>query len=225
MNKLTPSFKSDLFVALYFFCLVSAELLGAKTFPIFEIFGYKLNGAVGMLLIPFIYSINDIFFEVYGEQRTKNLAKLSVIILLMLTIFVFVAVSLPASTRFEPLSSSYNNIFYQSIRISVASLVALALSNFLDVVIFSKLKKRFKTVGLWFRNNLSNIVSLFIDTVVFMSLAFYALDQSVSNNIIFLSGIILPYWFLKSVVSAFGTPLVYWGVKWLRTPDRSDAQR
>jgi len=219
MDNKTSSHKSDFFIALYFFCLVSAELLGAKTFPIVNIFGYQLNGAVGMLLIPFIYSINDIFFEVYGRKRARNLARISIIIVTLLTIFVVIAVSLPSSKRFAPLESSYNTIFTQSIRISIASLIALGSSNLLDVVIFSRLKERYKNTGLWFRNNLSNLTALLIDTVVFMSFAFYSFDQSFAENFSFLFGLILPYWLLKSTVSAFGTPLVYMGVKWLRKAD------
>ena len=216
MNNPPSPNKSDFFVAIYFFCLVSAELLGAKTFPIVNIFGYQLNGAVGMLLIPFIYSINDIFFEVYGRQRAKNLARTSIIIVTLLTIFVFIAVSLPATKRFAPLETSYNTIFTQSIRISIASLIALGTSNLLDVVLFSKLKERYKNIGLWFRNNLSNIVSLLFDTVIFMFVAFYSFELPVNENLSFLFGLILPYWLLKSLVSAFGTPIVYLGVKWLR---------
>jgi hypothetical protein len=216
MSNTPSSHKSDFFIAIYFFCLVSAELLGAKTFPIVNIFGYQLNGAVGMLLIPFIYSINDIFFEVYGRKRAKNLARTSIIIVALLTVFVLIAVSLPSTKRFAPLESSYNTIFTQSIRISIASLIALGSSNLFDVLIFAKLKERYKTVGLWFRNNLSNITALFIDTVIFMTFAFYSFDQSFTENFSFLFGLILPYWLLKSLVSAFGTPIVYWGVKWLR---------
>lgn len=210
------SYKSDLFVALYIFCIVAAELLGSKSFPIVEISGYKLSGAVGMLLFPFIYSINDIFFEVFGRERARNLARISILIVVLLTLFTFLAVSLPSTTRFAPLESSYNAIFTQSIRISIASLVALGVSNIMDVVIFAKLKIRFKDKGLWLRNNLSNFSSLLIDTVVFMYVAFYALDQSFSSNFTFLTGLIIPYWLLKSAVSAFGTPLVYWGVNWLK---------
>jgi uncharacterized integral membrane protein (TIGR00697 family) len=216
MNNKPLTHKADLFVALYIFCIVAAELLGSKSFPIMEINGYKLSGAVGMLLFPFIYSINDIMFEVFGKDRARNLAKLSVLIVFLLILFSYLAVSLPSTTRFAPLNDSYNAIFTQSIRISIASLVALGVSNIMDVVVFAKLKVKFKTTGLWLRNNLSNISSLLIDTVVFMFVAFYAIDQSFSSNLTFLIGLILPYWLLKSLVSAFGTPLVYWGVKWLK---------
>lgn len=198
--------------------------MGAKTFPIFEIGSFKVSGSVGILLIPFIYSINDIFFDVYGQKRTKGLARSSLIIIAMLTVLSIIAVSLPSSSRFQPLSASYNAIFSQTIRISLASLTAFGLANFLDIAVFAKLKLRFYKQGLWFRNNLSNLISLFVDTVVFMTLAFYALDQSFNANFNFLMGLILPYWILKFIVSSFGTPLVYLGVKWLKGEDKIDGK-
>lgn len=208
--------KLELLIGAYVFCIIVAEILGVKTFPIINIFGYQLNGAVGMFLVPFIYSINDIVFEVYGHQRAKNLAKLSVWIICALILFSAFAVMLPASKRFLSTESAYDQIFSQSIRISIASLVALVVSNLADIYIFSKIKKYFEKYGLWFRNNFSNILALLLDTILFMTLAFYALDQNFSNNFSFLFGIILPYWLLKTFMSAITTPLVYAGVAWLK---------
>jgi uncharacterized integral membrane protein (TIGR00697 family) len=190
--------------------------MGTKIFPIVEIFGYQLNGSVGMFLIPFIYSINDIFFEVYGKERTKELARISLIIVLTLVVFAIFAVKLPAATRFASQEPAYEAVFSQSIRISIASLMALAISNIADIVIFAKLKLHLKKYGLWFRNNISNLMALFLDTFIFMTLAFYSLDMSLAANTTFLLGLILPYWLLKFVVSSCGTPLVYQGVKWLQ---------
>jgi len=209
--------KFDFLIALYIFCIVAAELMGSKTFPLFNFFGFKLNGAVGMFLIPWLFSINDIVAEVYGFARAKNLAKISILIVFLIAVFSLLAVSLPPSTRFQPLEPSYHQIFSQSIRISIASLVAMAVSNFLDVVIFMKLKIKMKKNGLWLRNNLSNILALFFDTVVFMTIAFYSTKVSITSNFTFLWGLILPYWFLKTCMSTISTPFVYLGIKWLKT--------
>src|SRR4029078_9143658 len=103
-------------------------------------------------------------------------------------------------------------IFKQSIRISLASLTAFAFSDFLDVYLFSKIRERLGKKNLWLRNNASNIISQFVDTVVFMVLAFYALNLSATANISFLWSIILPYWLLKCFMSVIETPLVYIGV-------------
>lgn len=216
MEQKSSSHKFDVLIALYVFCILVAEIMGSKSFPIAEISGYKLTGAMGMFLIPFIYSINDIVNEVYGIEKTKNMGKISLLIVAMFIVFAAFAVNLPPSERFKSSESSYDLIFSQSIRISIASLVAIGVANFFDIHFFHKLKKKLSNKKLWFRNNLSNIFALLLDTLVFMTLAFYDFSNSFSENLIFLSGIIFPYWILKMSMSAIGTPLVYAGVKWLR---------
>lgn len=215
-------YKSDFLVALYIFCLVTAELMGAKTFPLFTLFGLKLSGAMGMFLIPWIFSINDIFTEVFGYKRAKNLAKISFTIVFLIILFSSFAILLPPSARFMPMAESYNKIFSQSIRISIASLVAIFISNFLDINVFYRLKQRMGKHTLWFRNNLSNTLAVFFDTFIFMTVAFYAIGTPFSANIKFLWGIILPYWILKTTMSVITTPFVYLGIKWLNKPVKDE---
>lgn len=208
--------RADLLVAIYIFCIIAAETLGSKSFPLFKIFGFNLTGAVGMFLIPWIFSINDIFLEVFGLKRAKNLAKISIIVVFLLIIFSSLAIALPPSNRFLPLNDSYRLIFSQSIRISIASLIAIGISILADIHIFYHLKKYLNKYGLWFRNNLSNHLAILLDTVIFMTIAFYSLDKSFSSNLNFLLGLIIPYWILKAFMSTLSTPFVYLGINWLK---------
>ncbi len=207
--------KMDLLVALYIFLLCAAELMGGKTFPLLST-PFKLNASVAIFLIPFIFSINDIITEVHGAQRARGVIRSGFVVIALLIGFGILATSLPPSMRFKMTEGAYDTIFQQSIRISLASLTAFALSDFLDVYLFSKIRERLGKKNLWLRNNASNIISQFVDTVVFMFLAFYALNQPAAQNISFLWSIILPYWLLKCFMSVIETPLVYIGVKWLK---------
>lgn len=211
--------KSDVLVGLYVFCIITAELMGSKSFPLFKIFNFNLTGSVGMFLIPWIFSINDIFVEVFGIKRAKNLARISILLVSLLILLAALAVILPPSSRYASTNEAYKIIFSQSIRISIASLIAMAASNFADVNIFWRLKQKLKNQKLWVRNNLSNILATFLDTVVFMTIAFYSLNKSPIDNFHFLLGIILPYWLLKICMSTISTPFVYLGIKWLKKSD------
>ncbi|MDD4937657.1 MAG: queuosine precursor transporter [Candidatus Shapirobacteria bacterium] len=208
--------KLDFLIAIYIFCILVSELMGAKTFPIMELFGFKISGAVGMFLIPWVFSINDIIFEVFGKERSKNLAKVSIFIVFLLVLFSAFAIWLPPSSRFALTEDAYDTIFSQSIRISIASLIAIGISNLADISVFWRLKNKLNCYGLWFRNNVSNILAILLDTVIFMTLAFYSLEKSFNSNWFFLVGIIVPYWFLKTIMSTITTPFVYWGIKWLK---------
>jgi hypothetical protein len=134
----------------------------------------------------------------------------------LLSVVALFFTSLPPSTRYLTSEPAYDLIFKQSARISIASLLAFAISDLLDLAIFMKIRKSLGKKALWFRNNASNIISLFFDTVIFMTLAFYAFDKPFVDNYGFLISIILPYWFMKCFMSVIETPLVYLGVKWLK---------
>ncbi len=207
--------KLDFLISLYIFCIIVSELMGAKTFPLFG----KFSASVAIFLMPFIFTVNDIITEVYGKEKTKSIIKSGLLMIVFLIGFSFLAINLPATQRFEPNQDSYRNIFGFSIRISIASLIAFFVSEYLDVLVFAKMKKAMGKKALWLRNNASNFVAHFFDTGIFYFIAFYSLEKSFSSNLFFLVGLIIPYWILKCLVSIFETPLVYAGVKWLKKED------
>ena len=216
MNNTIKIRKMDLLVSLYIFCILVSEIMGAKTFPLANLWGYQLNASVGIFVLPLIFSINDVITEVYGKERTRSLIRSGLLMILLLMLFSILATSLPASQRFSVTESAYDTIFALSIRFSAASLTAFTLAEFLDVLVFSKLRQKLGRSRLWLRNNLSNFISQLVDTTTFMVLAFYALDKPIAENAMFIGGLILPYWLLKCTMSVIETPLVYWGVKWLK---------
>lgn len=208
--------KLDFLIAFYIFCLIAAETLGGKTFPVLNIGTFHLNASVSIFLIPLIFSVNDIITEVYGPEKTRGIIRLGLMMVALLFLFTAFAVALPPSARYAKTEPSYDVIFSQSARISLASLVAFAASDFLDVYVFSKIRKRFGKKALWFRNNASNIIAQLVDSTVFITLAFYVIGRPIGDNLVFLAGLIIPYWFLKCFMSVIETPLVYIGVKWLK---------
>ncbi|RJR16217.1 VUT family protein [Candidatus Microgenomates bacterium] len=208
--------KTDLLVSLYIFCVLVAELMGAKTFPLVNLFGYQLNASVAIFLIPLVFTINDVFVEVYGAERARSVIRSGLLMIVLLLGFITLAVSLPPSSRFANSEAAYDTVFGLSWRITAASLTAFTIADLLDVVIFVRIRKLMGKKALWFRNNASNFLAQFIDTVVFMTLAFYAFNEPLSQNVGFLASLIFPYWLLKCSMSVIETPLVYLGVRWLK---------
>ncbi len=216
MKKLLNIEKMDLLIAVYMFCIAAAEMMGAKSFPFVKIFGYQFNSSVAILILPLIYTINDVIIEVYGIERAKSIVRSGLVVILLIFIFSVIATNLPPSYRFKVHENAYREIFTLSARISAASLIAFIVSEATDLFVFVKLRKKLGKKNLWFRNNVSNFASEFMDTVVFMTLAFYALDKSFNSNLIFLWSLILPYWAVKCFMSVIETPFVYLGVSWLK---------
>ncbi len=208
--------KFDLLVAVYIFCIAASELMGAKTFPLVKILGYQLNASVAILILPLIYTINDMVVEVHGVERARSIVRSGLMVVLLILIFSLISTALPPSARFKFSEVHYDAIFGLSARIAAASLIAFIISEFTDILVFTKLKQKMGKGALWFRNNASNFISEGLDTVVFMFLAFYAFNKSFDANFAFLISLILPYWFLKCVMSIIETPFVYAGVRWLK---------
>ena len=213
--------KFDLLVSIYIFCILVSELLGVKTFPLIKLGDYQLNASVAIFVFPLLFSINDVIIEVHGKERARSVVRAGILMIALLFLFTLFATWLPASNRFTPNESAYDTIFQSSARIAFASLVAITLAEFLDIFVFTKIRQLMGKKALWFRNNVSNFSAQLIDTTVFMTLAFYALGDSFSDNTAFLLSLIIPYWLLKCFMSVIETPLVYLGVKWLKNEKKT----
>lgn len=207
--------KMDLLVSLYIFCILVSELMGAKTFPLITA-PFALNASVAIFILPLVYSINDVVIEVFGIERARSIVRSGLITVAMVLGYSLLATSLPPSKRFGPSEAAYDTVFGLSARIAAASLSAFLIAEFTDLFIFQKIRKKLGAKSLWLRSNVSNIVSHFLDTVIFMTLAFYAVNRPFGDNAVFLWSLIFPYWLLKCSMSVITTPLVYWGVRWLR---------
>jgi hypothetical protein len=195
---------SSIFVA----ALIAANLLGSK---ITTILGVSVS--VGIFAYPLTFLITDSIEEVFGKEKAKQLMYGALIAQILVLIIVAVAIKMPPATRFEH-NEAYGLIFGNSIRIIIASLIAFFLSQTHDIWAFSFWKKQTQGKFLWLRNNLSTFISQFIDTTLFMFIAFYMITPKFDVSFIF--SLIIPYWLFKIAFAVIDTPLVYGLVYWLR---------
>jgi queuosine precursor transporter len=202
------STKLSILLGLFVSILIAANLLSTK---ITTFLGVSFS--VGVIAFPLTFLITDIVEEVYGKEKTKVFIKVGLISLIFILLYTTLAVNLPAASRYD-YNEEYKIIFGSSIRIMIASLLGFLASQYNDLLTFNFIKKKTKGKFLWFRNNLSTIISQFIDTTVFMFIAFYNITPKFDVSFIF--SLIIPYWLLKIVIAIIDTPFCYLGVKWLR---------
>ena len=195
-------------VALFVSSVIASNLMGNKI----ATFGF-FDAAVGILIFPLSYLALDIIQEVKGKSVARKVLFGSLVALGFVLIVTFISTQLPSAKRdFYP--EEYNKIFGISVRVMVASLAAFILSELVDIEIFARIKSMTKQKFLWLRATGSTIVSQFIDSTVFMFLAFYGISPK--HDVTYLLALTIPYWILKCIIAIFGTPIVYAGVKWLR---------
>ncbi len=206
--KFNKEKKTSLLQGLFIAALIAANLLGTKIAKL-----WFIEFSVGIFAFPITFLITDVIEEVHGKEKTKQLVTTGLISLIFVLLLTSLSVSLPFAER-SLVQEEYTQIFGISLRIFVASITAFSISQFHDVWAFNFWKEKTHGRFLWLRNNLSTITSQFLDTTIFMFIAFYGISPKFTVSYIF--ALIIPYWILKIVVALFDTPFVYLGVSWLK---------
>ncbi len=201
--------KTNFLLALFVGCLVTANLIGLKiaSFGLFE-------ASVGILVFPILFLITDIVEEVHGKQKAKQFVYIRLAVLVLVFFVTALAVLLPAAQRSFVSDAEYNKIFGTTLRIFIASIIGFFFSQMHDVWAFDFWKQKTAGKFLWLRNNASTVVSQFLDTTIFMFIAFYAISPKFTAEYIF--ALIIPYWLIKVLFALFDTPFCYLGVRWLK---------
>ncbi len=205
--KWDTKFKTNLLLGLFIASLITANLIGLKIAKI-----WLIEVSVGIFAYPLTFLITDIIEEVHGKKETKRFVWIGFICLLFVLTLTTLAVSLPFAER-SFVKDEYTKVFKTSLRIFVASIAAFLISQFHDVWSFNFWKEKTRGRFLWLRNNASTIVSQFIDTMLFMFIAFYGLPKFTAAYIL---RIAMPYYLLKVLVALLDTPFVYLGVWFLK---------
>jgi uncharacterized integral membrane protein (TIGR00697 family) len=197
-------------LVLYLTALIAANTLGLKTMPF--LFGTHLS--VSVFYFPFVFLMTDIIGEVYGKHMARNFVLAGFLATLTFTIFNSISIVLPWSQSSIWAHDAYNMMFGVSIRISIASLLAFVIGEYQDVLTFFFFKAKTGGKYFWLRSNLSNIWSQFLDTVIFMVVAFAGIYSWPA-----LVGMIIPWWIYKVIMGIAYTPLSYVGIYLLKKHD------
>lgn len=200
--------KLSILFALFIGLLVGMNLMGAK---ITTLLGISVS--VGIFMTPLTFLITDIVEEVYGKNEVKNFIISGIITLAIIFLYTALFVKLSPHQRYT-FNNEYVTIFKASLRMTFASLIAFALAQLNDMLVFAWVKKKTKGKLLWLRNNVSTIISQLIDTFVFMMIAFYGMTPKFTLG--FIISLTIPYYLFKVAFALLDTPFVYLGVKWLK---------
>ncbi|TKJ17259.1 transporter [Candidatus Woesearchaeota archaeon B3_Woes] len=212
MDKELLEKKTNLLLGIFIAALIAANLLGSKVTTIFGIVT-----SVGIFAYPITFLITDIIEEVRGKKVTKSFIHAGLFALILTLILVAIGIVMPPASFYQS-NEAYKTIFQNSMRVIIASITAFLISQYHDIWAFNFLKKKTKKKHLWLRNNLSTSVSQLIDTTIFIFIAFYATTPQ--YTVIRMIQMIIPYWTLKVLFAVVDTPLVYLGVKWIRSDKR-----
>ncbi len=170
-----------------------------------DFFGLAIT--LGNVAYASSYLITDLLGELYGKKAARKAVSIGFFSLIMMTTIMNIVLLYTPTTEAQVLYESVANIFSLMPRIAIASLLAYAISQRIDVFIYHKLK-HLEGSKLWMRNNISTMLSQLVDTLIFTIVAFVGVYSTPILLSIFVSTYVI-----KFLVAAVDTPFMYIGVK------------
>lgn len=179
---------------------VVANIQVAKTIAM----PFDIVMTLGNTMYVTLYMTSDLLNEKYGRAEARKAVWFGFFTLLMTTVLMQMVLFFePQETDFA--QESLEKIFGLMPRLALASLTAYFISQFLDVRLYAWIRKYYgSSRQLWIRSNGSTMVSSFVDTLIFCTIAFAGLyDWNVWLEIL------LTTFLAKFLLTAAGTPILY----------------
>ncbi len=162
--------RSDLLVAMFATFVILSEIIATKIAK-YDLGFMVIFSPAAVIIFSVTFLITDIVNEKFGRAETHRMIFITFLCLLLMLLFIKLATILPGAP-FWGKEESWKDIFELVPRITIASLIAYLVSENFDAWSYAKLRERLGR-HLWVRNAFSSIPSLGLDTVLFITIAFY----------------------------------------------------
>lgn len=197
-EKNNLSFLTILITCSYIACQMISNISSVK---IANVLSLAVDG--GTFLYPLAFTIRDMAHKTIGKKNTQKLIIVSAIINIFTPIYFYIISQIPADKSWE-FDEAFKITLSPVIRISIASIIASTLSEFVDTEIYhffvSKITKKYQ----WLRVLISNAFSIPVDNFLFVAIAFFKVLPI--NALI---GIFIFNFFVKYAVTIISVPMIY----------------
>ncbi|MCL4531578.1 MAG: queuosine precursor transporter [Actinobacteria bacterium] len=198
-------------MAVFITCLITANVIAVK---LVDIFGFVMPA--GTIIFPLSYIFGDILTEVYGYRQARRAIWLGFFCNLIFVAAVWVAQEIPSASFWNG-QTAYEQILGYTPRLLGASFLAYLVGEFANSFVLAKLKIATGGRWLWTRTIGSTLVGEGLDSVVFITLAFFGtLPEAM------LLTTVLTQWVAKSGYEVIATPLTYLVVNFLKRREGID---
>lgn len=174
--------------------------------------------ALGTVLFTTTFFVNDVISEHYGLEAAKKSVTLGFWAQVLITAWMILALGhpLPASSNASiTIQAAHTNytamlqIFTPSLRILIASLIAYFCSQWLDIILFNRLRKLTQGKFLWLRQNVAMLTSGIFDTFIFSFLAWMLFSETPISLHELIFTYILSSQIMRCLLNISFTPLMY----------------
>lgn len=166
--------RPDALIALYVAFVLFSNIAATKIAD-FDLGFFNFYAPASVLIFSVTFLLTDVVNEKFGRKETHKMIFIAFITQIAISLFSLVILSLNPAPFWNN-QEAFNIIFGQVPRIVLASWTAFLISENLDAFIFDWFKKITHGKHLWMRNAFSSIPSMTIDSVIFVTIAFYGLQ-------------------------------------------------
>lgn len=184
-----------------------ASVIATKIITVFGLFV-----PAGVLAYSVTFICTDAISEIWGKERAKKTILGGFAALVTALILVQLSLAWPGAPFWDG-ESGYNAVLDSTSRIIIASFVAYLVGQFHDVWAFHFWKRVTHERHLWLRNTLSTGVSQFLDTLLFITIAFYGVMP--------IWPLIIGQYTVKLAIALLDTPVIYLIVWLINRNDRA----
>jgi uncharacterized integral membrane protein (TIGR00697 family) len=179
---------SNVFVFLSVFftaALLVSNILAAKQVEMTS----WLRATGGITVFPITYILSDIFSEVYGYRASRRISWISFSMNLFMVLAFEIAIKLPYPAWWEN-QVPFEAILGSSPRIFIASVGAFQIGNWLNDIIFQKLRGTYGEKRFWLRAISSSVIGEGVDSAIFFLIAFIGLMPLSALPVMVFTGIL-----------------------------------
>lgn len=180
--------------------IVVSMLSNISSLRIINIFNLSMDA--GTIYYPFTFTLRDLLHKEAGKKVAIQTILLGALMNIVMFLFFYIVSILPPDMAVGE-QKEFGMVLNPSIRIIVGSIVAMVIAEIIDSNIYQLWVNHTKKYQ-WARVLLSNLISVPIDTIIMVFIAFYGMmDSSVLFSIIFTNVL------LKYIVTIISLPLIY----------------
>ena len=201
----------DIIVGLFVAVLLISNVASTK---ILELWKFTFDG--GTLLFPLSYIFNDVLTEVYGYRQSRRVIWTGFAAAALMSVVFYLVGELRPAPDWTA-QDAYMAILGQTPRIVIASLIAYFAGEFSNSYTLAKMKVATQGRWLWMRTIGATIVGEFVDTGLFVMVAFYG----VLPTSLLISVTVSNYIF-KVGFEVLATPITYRVVNFLKKTEQED---
>jgi uncharacterized integral membrane protein (TIGR00697 family) len=201
----------DVITALFVAVLLISNVVATK---ITSLGMFTLSAAA--ILFPLSYIFGDVLTEVYGYARARKVVWIGMACNIIMAVVFMIVGALPSAGAWHN-QSAYDAILGQTPRIVLASIIGYFAGEFSNSFILAKVKLVTKGKFLWIRTIGSTLFGELVDTLLFISIAFWGILPPPV-----IMSLIISNYIVKVGIEVLFTPVTYIVVNFLKKAENED---